>query len=574
MKTFFSFLLFNSIIFGNVLAQYQLDCIDNLPTEKIVLDLDRNLYIAGEKIWFTAYCLENGNLHNRISKVLYLELFNGEKKAFIQQKFKITNGMAFGHLDIPEQIGTGHYFLRAYTNYLRNFSADYATFELISIVNPLVDSKDIGEPEMQKTSSLPVTKTTTLPVEIQLSKKRFKAREKVVIQLNPNIDKSAKLNITVRKKGLHQANTITKITQQNPWLSNADQTFVKTKQLEWLPETRALSINGIVVDSETKKPIANELCMVSVIGETTQLHLTETKDDGSFLFSLKGLEGKQNLFVGLKNRTKKNMEVLVKNDFSTSFPSINQFAFSYDSTQHQIIEELYLNHQIGSAYTFENQYASFELPMNNNFSRNIAQANTSIDVTSFIQVPTMEEVFRELVPAVNVKGKIGDRYLSMINDELFQTFDDPIVLLDNVPIYNIEKLLEINPKKIKKIDLINSYYLLGDFMVGGILSIKTNTDNFAKYQWENETAFVEYKTISPSTSLRSPNYNNAATKGSTKADFRTILYWNPIVDLRSTSFEFYTSDHLSEYEIIIRGMTIDGQPYFGKTDFNVVNSLK
>ena len=572
MKTIFSFILFNCLIFGSSFAQQELDCVDNLPSVKIRLDLDRNLYIAGEKIWFTAYCLENGNLNSHLSKVLYLELFDAEKKAFVQQKFSIQNGVAFGHIEVPEQISTGHYFLRAYTNYLRNFPADFAYYEVVSIVNPLVEAKTIAA---SKTATNATTQANieALPIDIRLLNQQYKPREKVVVQLDKNIDKTAKINITVRKKGLDQQTTIAKASVQNTCLANGNKAF-KNQQLEWLPETRDLSIRGIVVDSETKTPIANELCMVSVIGESPQIHLMETKKDGSFLFTLNGLEGNQNLFIGLKNRTKKKMEVLVKNDFSTNFPSINPLAFTYDSLQHQLIEELYVNHQVGSTYTFESQQASFELPATKKFNTNLDQANVRIDVTSFIEIPTMEEVFRDLVPAVNVKGKIGDRYLSMINDDLYQTFDDPIVLLDNVPIYNIEKLLEINPKKIETIDLINSYYFLGDFMIGGILSIKTNTDDFAKYQWENETAFVAYRTISPSITFNTPNYAEGTTKQSSKADFRTILYWNPDVDLCNTSFEFYTSDHLSAYEIIIRGMTLDGKPYFGKADFNVVDIIK
>ena len=51
-------------------------------------------------------------------------------------KFRITNGIATGFLNIPDNISTGNYYLRTYTQFMRNYSAYLYPTSLLSIINP------------------------------------------------------------------------------------------------------------------------------------------------------------------------------------------------------------------------------------------------------------------------------------------------------------------------------------------------------------------------------------------------------------------------------------------------------
>jgi len=105
--------------------------------ERVSFTIDRDLYLSGETIWFTAQCLlANFNQASPLSTVIYFELFNADKKPFIREKFELTTGKANGNLQIPAELPTGIYFLRAYTQFLRNFPEEVFPTRIITIINP------------------------------------------------------------------------------------------------------------------------------------------------------------------------------------------------------------------------------------------------------------------------------------------------------------------------------------------------------------------------------------------------------------------------------------------------------
>ena len=98
----------------------------------------------------------------------------------------------------------------------------------------------------------------------------------------------------------------------------------------------------------------------------------------------------------------------------------------------------------------------------------------------------------------------------------------------------------------------------------------TNTDNFGGIKTPKNSVFLEYQTISDHYNFTSAAYTDQQTIQNRKADFRTLLYWNPDIEFKNEQkVEFYTSDHCSKYEVIIRGFTEDGKACFAKSEFEV-----
>ncbi|MBE0655912.1 MAG: hypothetical protein IH594_19075, partial [Bacteroidales bacterium] len=117
--------------------------------EYVNLMTDRNLYIAGETIWFSASCmLKDGSGPSPISQVIYIELYNIAQKTFVQEKFKLTNGRVTGDIQIPEELPSAHYFLRAYTMFMRNYPPESYFTTSLTIMNtesPWVNQDTINE---------------------------------------------------------------------------------------------------------------------------------------------------------------------------------------------------------------------------------------------------------------------------------------------------------------------------------------------------------------------------------------------------------------------------------------------
>lgn len=108
----------------------------NYPQEKVHIQTDKPYYIAGEEIWVKAYLITAyDNQPSEFSKILYVELINEANEISKKITLAADSGRAFGQLTLPDNLSSGNYRLRAYTNYMRNFDNDFFFEKSVSITN-------------------------------------------------------------------------------------------------------------------------------------------------------------------------------------------------------------------------------------------------------------------------------------------------------------------------------------------------------------------------------------------------------------------------------------------------------
>lgn len=107
------------------------------PQEKIYLHTDKDVYIAGECIWFRTYIVE-ALTHKPISasRYAYTELINEHDSVVSRVKVKVDdNNIYQGFLSLPDHIKSGRYCVRAYTRYLCNEGDDYSYRKNVWVFN-------------------------------------------------------------------------------------------------------------------------------------------------------------------------------------------------------------------------------------------------------------------------------------------------------------------------------------------------------------------------------------------------------------------------------------------------------
>ncbi len=63
---------------------------------------------------------------------------------------------------------------------------------------------------------------------------------------------------------------------------------------------------------------------------------------------------------------------------------------------------------------------------------------------------------------LTVRKRQGHFYFRLLNDPLKIFFDqDPLIVLDGVPIFNADEVMAIDPLRIKKIEIVNKKYFTG-----------------------------------------------------------------------------------------------------------------
>lgn len=114
----------------------------NNYAQKIILNTDKKDYLTNENIWLSAYVINSFNLKaDTSSGLLIIELINLNEIITHTQILKINNGFGSGQLYIHDSVPDGYYLLRAYTNYMKNFSDEMSFQKIIRIYNDSLNLK-------------------------------------------------------------------------------------------------------------------------------------------------------------------------------------------------------------------------------------------------------------------------------------------------------------------------------------------------------------------------------------------------------------------------------------------------
>jgi hypothetical protein len=124
------------------------------PIEKIYLDLDKSNYVSGQTIWIKGYVTAGYfNQFSPLSKVVYVELIDPNSNLVERIKFYSDNGIGNSFIDLPNNLETGKYLLRAYTNYMRNRPNETFFQKELNIFN-LFEGKN-GETKLDESKTIP-----------------------------------------------------------------------------------------------------------------------------------------------------------------------------------------------------------------------------------------------------------------------------------------------------------------------------------------------------------------------------------------------------------------------------------
>jgi hypothetical protein len=194
-------------------------------------------------------------------------------------------------------------------------------------------------------------------------------------------------------------------------------------------------------------------------------------------------------------------------------------------------------------------------------------------MSDYIELTSVREVVKEIVPNVYTQKQSGKFDFKLINKFRGQPFENkPLVLVDGIPVYDIEKVLNINSKEIERADVINTRYFYSGNVFDGILSFLTKKGNLSAMEFDNSIFRQVYEGCQVQKYFNSPDYSREVKKDKHLPDFRNTMYWKP--DLHTSKdgqaeVSFYTSDESAEYTIIVEGISADGKTGYSTSNFNV-----
>ena len=107
---------------------------DQVPDQKAYVHFDKDIYRAGETIWFKAYLFSGFSLSVN-SKNFYAELINDKGNVVQRKVYPITESSSIGNFDLPDSMLAGNLIFRGYTTWMLNFDTSFIFRKNIVVTN-------------------------------------------------------------------------------------------------------------------------------------------------------------------------------------------------------------------------------------------------------------------------------------------------------------------------------------------------------------------------------------------------------------------------------------------------------
>lgn len=181
---------------------------------------------------------------------------------------------------------------------------------------------------------------------------------------------------------------------------------------------------------------------------------------------------------------------------------------------------------------------------------------------NYTRFPDMQEILQEFVPEVRVRRN-GDKAILQVVNLPFKVFFEQgaLVLLDGVPVTDIDQLLTLDPLKISTIDVVTRKFFLGQMQLQGIVHYKSYKSDLAGYKLSSSQVVFDFKGLGlpvvpdypANTSLRIP-------------DLRNTLFWSIPGALQKGGFMFSTLDAKGAFTVSVTGIDDRGNKFVGKQE--------
>ena len=339
----------------------------------------------------------------------------------------------------------------------------------------------------------------------------------------------------------------------------ADENTPGTGEL-FLPETRGLMVGGTIFNNRNGNPEPGVGIYLAMPGNTIQLYNVRSGKDGRFFIQLLEQHSSKEIIVMPENDPEK-YRIVLDNEFSDKFCTIDPVLFRPDEQMVSYIEELMLNLQINDAF-------SVNAAANQDHSSDDSPAMfgdpfETVLLEDYIKLPAVEELFIELVKTVTIRRRRDNYLLSVIHPETSLILQgEPVVLLDGVPVPDINPLIMyMDPIDIEKIEVFPGPFIQGDKLYYSLIDIITKQADYGHFELPAGALREPFDFLQYPDSFLAPDYSVIHDSSLITPDFRNLLYWNPevITDENGTAHvSFYTSDAISEYRMVVQGLTGDG----------------
>ena len=335
--------------------------------------------------------------------------------------------------------------------------------------------------------------------------------------------------------------------------------------LPFIPEYRGHILKGKIAQSGDSAA-AGVLTYLSIPGRIIKLYASRSNRRGELLFEVGELMGQHKLVLQPSSLQSGLSTMTIENPYAVQFGSARVSPFRLSPS----IEKKFLSRsiamQVQDVYREEETAQQTIQPAVDSIAF-YGKGDETYYLDNYTRFPVMEEVMREYVPGVFLRKRRDGFHFIVIDILNKGVLDgDPMILLDGVPMSHADKVMNLDPRRIRKLEVVEKKYFLGPSTMSGIVSFTTYHGDLAEMEMDPGVVTLNYEGLQLQREFYNPHYDTQKQLSSRIPDKRYLLYWNPKVSTAADGtslIEFYTSDITGNFQVVIEGITKNG--YSGST---------
>ena len=332
-------------------------------------------------------------------------------------------------------------------------------------------------------------------------------------------------------------------------------------EIKYPGEERFHYLTGSTFSGLVNESAMEHLVFLSIPGRDATLQYSGIKADGTFELCLPADNILRDLVIQADVPLGKN-KIIVNSSFSDRYPGLKMQRYS-DTIRSSLISKLAFNQRVNKIFrSFEPPVARVQELLSSDSKCFYGKPDVELVMSDYIVLPTMQEVFFELIPGVAIRSENRGHRITIRDMSDGRLFENPLLLIDGVLVRDPEVIAGLDPQLVERIHIIRSGYVFGDYLFQGIINVITIQGDIGDIMLPEDVSRFRYRAYEGPIEYACPDYSQAENRNSHIPDFRNTLYWKTITlknPGKDISISFPASDFLSGYDIVVQGVTQSGR---------------
>ena len=562
--------------------------------EKTYISTDREIYVSGDKIWCSAFCVDaaNGLRPSSLSAIAYVEIVS-EDGTLESGKIALSDGRGAGTIEIPATAPTGNYRIVAYTAYTKNtpgFNPQEQISKTISIFNTSTKERVRNGVKILSDSEYDALRTpaSTQPAAGALSITCHRSAEgylEVVLTNNSAAPADLSLSLSNRDGIIPPDNTsidafmgaAASVAQAAAGAESAAQpsssavaatataataaaATAATAAAAELPEYEGEIIRGRIAGATTDEieGLKGRSAFISVPTEKSDLYSSVVDNDGMIKFVTNNIYGTKEMVCEIEDNDLARCHIELISPFVS--PKLKGIpALRMTQSIKEDLQRRGLSVQLCRSFSADT-LASLMPIRENPLIPSYDAIEYKLD--DYKRFPVMRELFIEFINEIKVRRVDGKEQLKVKThlEERVSLFDknNSLIMVDGIPVFDHSQVIEYDPLLVESVVVYPYKYYTGWRSFCGMANFVTYKKNLPGIKFNDGVRVVQFKGCSY------PMAFTCQEIGEDFPDYRELLYWHPQIKLpagESSSIKVKIPANVKEIRICAEGMMENGTPF-------------